>query len=143
MKAGSVAGVIALLLVAGTSHAMMAPAFYEEARATAPLHLEVTITAMRSDGAAIGDCRVEGEVATVFRDDSGLLAPGDSIAFEVDCLRADADPNEIPDCVLFERTEDLVAGATLDVYLERSGLFDYAVVAGQVDVVASPGRPGS
>jgi hypothetical protein len=122
------------VLVAGSASAMMPPAVYEEGRANAPYHLEVAIVAMTAGDEAIDTCRIEAEVVTVARDDSAALAPGDPIAFDVDCLRADADPNQIPDCVFFERVEQLVVGVRLDVYLEDAGL-GYAVVLGQVDII--------
>jgi hypothetical protein len=131
-----VAGLAAVagVLVAGSASAMMAPQVYEEGRANAPYHLEVAIVAMTPGDEAIDTCRIEAEVLTVARDDSAALAPGDRIGFDVDCLRADADPNQIPDCVFFEQVEQLAVGTRLDVYLEDAG-FGYAVVLGQVDII--------
>jgi hypothetical protein len=136
---------VAGVLVAGSASAMMPPHVYEEGRANAPYHLEVTIVAMIASDEAIDTCRIEAEVVAVARDDSAVLAPGDPIAFDVDCLRADADPNQIPDCVFFEQVEQLVVGVRLDVYLEDAG-FGYAVVLGQVDIIGEEppaAEPGS
>jgi hypothetical protein len=131
-----VAGLAAVagVLVAGSASAMMPPQVYEEGRANAPYHLEVAIVAMTPGDDAIDTCRIEAEVVSIARDDSATLVPGSLLTFEVDCLRADADPNQIPDCVFFEQVEQLVVGTRLDVYLEDSGP-GYAVVLGQVDVI--------
>ena len=119
----------------------MAQAVYEEARANAPFHLEVSIAAMTAGAEAIDQCRVDAVVVDVLRDDSGMLVTGDRVAFTVDCLRTDADPNEIPDCVFFEQVEELVPGALIDVYLEAAGA-GYAVVRGQVNVIEAAEPPG-
>ena len=141
MRIGVLAGALALM-AAETGHAMMAPHYYEAAREAAAFHLQVTVTGMTPAGAAIGTCRVEAAIGTVLRDASGRLAAGDAVVFDVDCLRVDADPNQIPDCVLFERVEDLVPGVLLEVYLDRNGL-GYVVAAGQVEVIGTPAQPAS
>lgn len=129
---------MASLLLAGGAHAVMAPQYYEEARDSAAYHLEVEITAMRQvSGEAIGTCRVEAVVVSVLRDGSATLQAGDPVAFNVDCLRAGADPSEIPSCVLLQRAERLVDGALLDVYLNKAGE-GYSVPLGQVGIINAP-----
>lgn len=126
----------------GGALAMMPSAVYEEGRANAPYHLEVEILAVAAPEEAIGVCGVTARVVTVLRDMPGSIARDQEVGFDIDCLRADADPSQIPDCVLFEPVEELLPGRLLDVYLEDE-LFGFAVVLGQVNLIEQAGASGS
>ncbi|MEZ5668945.1 MAG: hypothetical protein R3F55_16185 [Alphaproteobacteria bacterium] len=139
-NAGIAAGLI-VGLGAGAAQAMMPPEVYEQARASAPLHLVVEIVAVEPADAAIGTCSIDAVVVETLRDATGSVDAGDPVSFAVDCLRADADPNMIPDCVIFQNVEALLAGVQMDVYLDTD-LFGYSLVLGQARIVA-PGGTGA
>ena len=137
MRALAGIGVAAALLWTAGAQAMMPPYVYEEARENATYHLTVEIIAVTASEDAVGECHIEAKVADIMRDRTDAVAIGDSVNFSVDCLRADADPNEIPSCVMFLTTEYLVTGARLEAYL-NGGPEDYGVAEGQVSFVTSP-----
>lgn len=116
------------------AQAMMPPEVYQEARDSATYHLTVEIVAVTPSEDAFGDCQVEAKVVDVARDLTESLGVGDPVSFSVNCLRADADPDEIPMCVMFLRTENLVVGARLDAYL-NGGPDAFNVAEGQVSFV--------
>jgi|HigsolmetaAR201D_1030396.scaffolds.fasta_scaffold33038_2 hypothetical protein len=140
MRSVTAAALGVLLAWTRSAAALMPPEVYEEGRNSAPYHLEVRIVAMTPDDDPIGQCAVEAVVETVHRDGSARLAPGDAVTFDVDCVRADADPNQILDGVLYERVEDLAPGTLLDVYLTDAFL-GYEVVLGQVTVIGEAPVP--
>ncbi len=141
MRAGILAVVATgIVMAAGGAQAMKPPQVYEDARANAAYHLRIEISAMQPrSGQAIDDCRVEGNVVGILRDEESALAIGDLVSFEVKCVRADADPNLIPDCMLYMPTESLVEGQLLEAYLNRSTFGGFALAEDQVQAV----QPGA
>jgi len=69
-------------LLSGPAWAVLAPEYYEEARRSAPNHIQIAVEDVDSPNGGMGACAVEGTVVKVFRGD---LVPGAELAFEVAC----------------------------------------------------------
>lgn len=66
----------------GPAFAVLAPEYYEEARRSAPNHVQIEIEDVSGPSGGMGACDVEGKVVTVFKGD---LAPGAKLRFDVAC----------------------------------------------------------
>jgi hypothetical protein len=75
--------------LAGPADAVLAPEYYEEARRTAPNHVQIELKSVAGPDGGLGACAVEGVVIRSFR---GTLAPDEAISFAVSCY----DYGEIP-----------------------------------------------
>lgn len=75
-------GLVAAGAFTGAASAVLAPEYYEEARRSAPNHLQIEIDDVASPGGGMGPCDVEGRVVKVFKGD---LVPGAKLEFEVSC----------------------------------------------------------
>ena len=66
----------------GKAAAVLAPEYYEEARRSAPNHIQIAIDNVGSPSGGMGDCAVEGRVVKVFKGD---LTPDAKLRFAVSC----------------------------------------------------------
>ncbi len=66
----------------GPAAAVLAPEYYEEARRSAPNHVQIEIDDVSSPSGGMGPCHVEGKIVRVFKGD---LAPGAKLTFDVSC----------------------------------------------------------
>ncbi len=66
----------------GPAAAVLAPEYYEEARRSAPNHVQIKIDRVGSPSGGMGACDVRGQVVRVFRGD---LMPGAKLRFDVSC----------------------------------------------------------
>ena len=66
----------------GPAAAVLAPEYYEEARRSAPNHVQIEIDDVSSPSGGMGPCHVKGKVVRVFKGD---LAPGAGLTFDVSC----------------------------------------------------------
>lgn len=66
----------------GPAAAVLAPEYYEEARRSAPNHVQIEILDVASPSGGMGLCSVEGKIARAFKGD---LAPGAELRFDVSC----------------------------------------------------------
>ena len=78
------------VLMCGRAAAVLAPEYYEEARRSAPNHVQIEIEDVDSPSGGMGACSVEGKVVKVFRGD---LAPGAELTFDVACYDYGAIPS--------------------------------------------------
>ena len=74
----------------GAASAVLAPEFYEEARRSAASHVQIEIEDLSGPSGGMGDCRVTGKIARVFKGD---LVPGARLDFTISCY----DYGSIPD----------------------------------------------
>jgi hypothetical protein len=78
---------VSLFVLATGAEALMAPQYYQKARADAPYHVQIAVTHVAVPSTTPGNCTIEGKVVQIFRNASGKLAPGASIGFGIACMR--------------------------------------------------------
>src|SRR5262245_41326644 len=75
------------LVLGGGAQALMAPEYYQKARAAAQYHVQIDITKVEAPREGAGTCAVEGQVLEIFKDATGKLAKDQTIGFSVACHR--------------------------------------------------------
>jgi len=114
----------------GPAAAVLAPEFYEEARRSAPNHLQIEIKDVSSPSGGMGPCKVEGEVVRVFKGD---LAPGAKLKFEVSCY----DYGTIPSGpTLWTDYDALVDAKFLEAFMSADA--SPRIALDQVEIVLEP-----
>ncbi len=83
-------GLCGAIAFSGAAAAVLAPEYYEEARRSAPNHVQIKIDKVSSPRGGLGDCAVKGEVVRVFRGD---FERDSKIAFNVSCYDYGAIPS--------------------------------------------------
>ncbi len=78
---------IGLFALATGAEALMAPQYYQKARADAPYHVQVAVTHVALPSTTPGSCGIEGKIVQIFRNASGKLKTGADIAFPIACTR--------------------------------------------------------
>jgi hypothetical protein len=78
---------LVFVLLGGTAHALMAPEYYQKARADAAYHVQIDITKVEAPRTGPGTCAVDGQVLRIFKDATGKLAKDQIIGFTVACHR--------------------------------------------------------
>jgi hypothetical protein len=115
-----------LLLLTGMASAMMAPEYYQKARAEAPYHVQIAITRVEAPRTGAGACAVEGQVLRIFKDATGKLSKDMIIGFPVACRRQ-SDVVPIGGTVWLD-TSALEHADYMEVYLDDSAEgFDVAL----------------
>ncbi|WP_127091144.1 hypothetical protein [Aquabacter cavernae] len=89
-KAAAAIAFFGLFLAASPSLALMAPEYYERARANAPDVVVLKVTTVTGPEAAYGNCKVEGTVTGVER--GRRYSVGAPLAVEVPCRKPGAKP---------------------------------------------------
>lgn len=118
--------IIWLVLLVGAASAMMAPEYYQKARAEAPYHVQIAITRVEAPRVGAGACGVEGQVLQIFKDTTGKLAKDMIIGFPVACRRQ-GDVVPIGGTVWLN-TEALEHADYMEVYLDDAAEgFDVAL----------------
>lgn len=117
-------------LLGGRALAVLAPEFYEEARRSAPNHVQIEIEDVSGPSGGMGPCEVEGRVVNVFR---GTLTPGARLDFTVSCY----DYGEIPAGPTLWTDYDALKDAK---YLEAFMSADAQprIALDQVEIIMSP-----
>jgi hypothetical protein len=114
----------------GPAAAVLAPEYYEEARRSAPSHVQIKIEDVGSPSGGMGPCDVEGEVVRVFKGD---LAPGAKLRFDVSCY----DYGTIPSGpTLWTDYDALVDAKFLEAFM--SGDPAPKVALDQVEIILEP-----
>lgn len=114
----------------GQAAAVLAPEYYEEARRSAPNHVQIEIDDVASPSGGMGACSVEGRIVRVFKGD---LAPGAELHFDVSCY----DYGTIPSGPTLWTDYDALNDAK---YLEAfmSGDVSPRIALDQVEIVLAP-----
>ena len=73
------------LLVASSALAVMPPDVYRQAAKDAAYHVQVKVLKVVPPKSGPGECRVTGEVVSIFRDKARKLKLGRKISFNVSC----------------------------------------------------------
>jgi len=78
-----------VLLALGSpgAEAALPPYVYAQARDQATYHLQIKVTSVTPPAKTPGECETSGEVVRIFRDRSGALRLGTTVAFAVSCSR--------------------------------------------------------
>jgi hypothetical protein len=114
----------------GPAAAVLAPEYYEEARRSAPNHLQIEITDVSSPSGGMGACQVEGKIVRVFKGD---LAPGAKLKFDVSCY----DYGTIPSGpTLWTDYDALVDAKFLEAFM--SGDASPKIALDQVEIILEP-----
>jgi hypothetical protein len=79
--------VLVSMTLVGTAQALMAPEYYQKARAEAEYHVQIDITKVDAPREGAGTCAVEGQVLEIFKDATGKLTKDQIIGFTVACHR--------------------------------------------------------
>jgi hypothetical protein len=125
---------LAIALTASAS-ALMAPEYYQKARAEAPYHVQVEIALVSAPEEGPGDCTVEGTVVEVFKDATGKLKKGTPVSFAVACYN-EADRLPIGG-VMWTKADALQQAKYIEVYLvDAAEGFDVALW--QSKIIAAP-----
>lgn len=114
----------------GAAQAVLAPEYYEEARRSAPSHLQIAVEDVSGPSGGMGDCMVEGEVVRVFKGD---LSSGVKLTFAVSCY----DYGDIPNGATLWTDYDALSEAK---YVEAFMSADAPprIVLDQVEIVVAP-----
>ncbi|BCW89921.1 hypothetical protein sos41_30890 [Alphaproteobacteria bacterium SO-S41] len=121
---------MAAFALSGAAFAVLAPEYYEEARRSAPNHLQIVIDDVGSPRGGMGDCMVEGRVVKVFKGD---LVPDAKLKFPVSCY----DYGTIPSGPTLWTDYDALSEAK---YLEAFMSGDTAprIALDQVEIILEP-----
>ena len=104
------------VLATGAAHAALPPWVYQEARAKAPLHVQIDIAKVSLPASTPGTCTVSGKVLRIFRDTPGTLSTGRVIEFPVACSRAG---EMVPvGGTIWQDADTLAAARFIEVYLD-------------------------
>ncbi len=114
----------------GSAAAVLAPEYYEEARRSAPNHVQIEIDDVSGPSGGMGACAVKGKVVRVFRGD---LASGTRLRFDVSCY----DYGKIPSGPTLWTDYDALGDAK---YLEAFMSGDAApkIALDQVEIILEP-----
>lgn len=136
----SLAALALLLALSTTAHAMLPPEAYEHARDDAAVLLTLAVDEVDVPGTTPGRCRVGGTIATLDRDATGRLAPGQRLAFDVACCE---EGDEIPaGGTIWTDVGDLERTTLLRAWLVADG-DGYRVALSQTDILALGRTPPS
>ncbi len=133
---------VALLLLTGVAHAMMAPEVYRKARQSAAYHVQLAITKVDAPRQGPGGCLVEGQVLKIFKNAGDKLAPDQIIEFPVACYRR-GESVPIGGTVWLD-TDQLEKADYIEVYLNEDGegftpaLWNYHIIAKVSDTAQMP-----
>ncbi|MGP6156200.1 MAG: hypothetical protein ACLPYS_01460 [Vulcanimicrobiaceae bacterium] len=94
---------------------MLPPAAYEEARRTAPIHVQVRVSRLLGSPDASG-CTVEGRLVRIFRDDSRLMRVGRGVRFNVP-THGKRDGPPLLDGTIYHSWERLTSSKFFEVFL--------------------------
>lgn len=108
---------------------------YDDARKTAALHLQVKVINVARPKEALGQCTVEGEVATIFRDELAKTRKNSPIGFSISCKSGGGFPP--PGGAIWTDAEALAKAKYLEVYLNREG-DGYKVAYWQSKIIDAP-----
>ena len=108
---------LALVLIAGTAHAALAPQYYQQARDQAPNVVVLEITGVTPPARDHGDCKVAARAHQVERGD--LYRNGQAFTLTVPCMTPRAQIPAGP--VVWQRREDLKAGAKARAWMDGGG----------------------
>jgi hypothetical protein len=107
--------VLLSVVLGGGAQALMAPEYYQKARADAQYHVQIDITKVDAPREGAGTCAVEGQVLEIFKDASGKLAKDEIIGFTVACHRKG---DKVPiGGTLWLDTDELEKADYMEVYL--------------------------
>lgn len=114
----------------GQAFAVLAPEYYEEARRSAPNHVQIEIDDVSGPRGGMGACDVKGKIVRVFKGD---LAPGAKLRFDVSCY----DYGAIPSGPTLWTDYDALSDAK---YLEAfmSGDTKPRIALDQVEIILEP-----
>jgi hypothetical protein len=98
---------------------MMAPEVYEEARAEAPLHVQIWRPRVQSSPPSINVVRINGRVVRIFRNHGGVLRWGQRVTFIVSVTSPNAEPRRpMPSGEIHHAWERIGPSRYLEVFLE-------------------------
>lgn len=121
---------LAALLPIGAAQAALAPDYYEEARRSAPNHLQIKVLEVGAPNGGMGKCAVDGEVVRLFR---GTFAPGTKLTFDVSCY----DYGQIPDGgTLWTDYDALKDAKFLEAFMSADA--QPKIALDQVEIIVAP-----
>lgn len=128
---------IGLIALATGAEALMAPQYYQKARADAPYHVQIAVTHVGLPSATPGNCTVEGTVVQIFKNATGKLKADASIDFPVACMR----PGDkvLLGGTMWTDADALSKARYVEAYLVDAGDgFDVALWQSRIIVAPSP-----
>ena len=123
-------GCFAVAVLVAPAAAVLAPEYYEEARRTAPNHLQIKVEDVDGPDGGMGACMVEGTIARVFRGD---LVPGRKLTFAVSCY----DYGDMPSgATLWTDYDALSEAKYLEAFMSNDPVPQ--ILLDQVEIVVAP-----
>lgn len=100
---------------------MMAPEVYEQARANAPMHVQIWRPCIEPSPQNTPFIRINGRVVRIFQNRGGVLHWGQKISFTVSVISSRAAPIPMPSGDIHHRWERIGPVRFLEAFLEAWG----------------------
>jgi hypothetical protein len=98
---------------------MMAPEVYEQARADAPIHVQIWRPRIQSSPPRIDVVRVEGRIVRIFRNQGGVVRWGQKVTFTVPVISPNGPPRTpMPGADIRHKWERIGPSRCLEAFLE-------------------------